>query len=167
MFYVNMLCSHKLCDSSVIVTHERHASCCCSQTCYPWVYEYKWLTLDHADVIGSISNSQGDGPLVPLYQLHYLGLLHRSDPAADDRFTQTGQIQQDVLQLWLQSVSLQGEHIQHGHQTYHYHPIPSTLCGCNTQQQLDVTLPRSCCASAQGVARVQLICEEMDVNENL
>jgi len=55
------------------------------------------LTLDHADVIGSISNGQGDGPLVPLHQLHHLGFLHRSDPAADDCFTQTGHVQQDVL----------------------------------------------------------------------
>lgn len=75
----------------------------------PWVR----LTLDHADIVGSISNSQGDGPLVPLHQLHHLGFLHGSDPAADDSFTQTGQVQQDMLQLWLHGVSLQREHTSH------------------------------------------------------
>lgn len=71
------------------------------------------ITLDHADIIGSISNGQCDGPLVPLHQLHHLGFLQWSDPAANDCFTQTGQVQQDVLQLWLQSLSLQGEHTYH------------------------------------------------------
>lgn len=142
-------------DSNVSLIHERHASCCCSWTrcfsvSYPWVYEWEGsilrLTLDHADIIGSISNGQGDGPLVPLHQLHHLGFLHRSDPAADDCFTQTGQVQQDVLQLRLQSVSLQGEPIQciAPAKPIITRPITSTPCRGNTEQQLDVTLPPSC-----------------------
>lgn len=71
------------------------------------------LTLDHADIIGSVSYSQSDDPLVPPHQLHHLSFLHWSDPTADDCFTQTRQIQQHVLQLGLQSLSLQGKHIHH------------------------------------------------------
>lgn len=71
------------------------------------------LTLDHADIIGSISYGQSNGSLVSLHQLHHLSFLQRSDPAADDCLTQTGQIQQGLLQLWLQSMSLHGEHKHH------------------------------------------------------
>ena len=111
------------CDSNLKVAHDSDASCFCSQSCrfgvssYPWVDEedpsIPRLTLDHADVIGSISNSQGDDPLVPLHQLHHLGFLHRSDPAADDCFTQTGHVEQNVLEQRLQSVSLPWHHKPH------------------------------------------------------
>lgn len=55
-------------------------------TCTPHVDDLK-LTLDHADIIGSVSYGQGDSSLVPLHQLHHLSFLHRCDPAADHCFT--------------------------------------------------------------------------------
>lgn len=67
------------------------------------------LTLDHADVIGAVSNGQRDGPLAPLHQLHHLGLLQRRHPAADDGFAQAGHVQEEQLQPRLQSVSLRAE----------------------------------------------------------
>ena len=64
----------------------------------------KWrsLTLDHADIVGAVPDGEGDGPLVPLDQLHHLRLLQGRHPAADDRLTQTGHVQQHLLQLHLQ-----------------------------------------------------------------
>lgn len=128
------------------------------------------FTLDHADVIGSVPYGQGDGPPVPLHQLHHLSFLHRSDPAADDCFTQTGQVQQDVLQLWLQGMSLQ-RRTQTSHLLKLSFPpqMTSTPCGGDTKQQFNVTLPPRCSGpshTAQTAAREQLLCEEMDLNEN-
>ena len=43
------------------------------------VRKYGWkLTFNHADVIGTIPDGQGDGFLVLLHQIHHLSLLNRS-----------------------------------------------------------------------------------------
>ena len=52
------------------------------------------LTFDHADVVSSVSDGQGDGLLVLLDQLHHLGLLQGRDPAADDGLAHARQPQQ-------------------------------------------------------------------------
>lgn len=58
------------------------------------------LTLNHVHVVGSISNGQRDGLLVPLHQVHYHGLLLGSDAAADDSATLTGQVHKILLPLF-------------------------------------------------------------------
>lgn len=64
------------------------------------------LTLNHADVISAVSDSQSDGLLVFLNELHHLSFLKRSDPTADHRLTHTCRTQELQLHTVLQSVRL-------------------------------------------------------------
>lgn len=57
------------------------------------------LTFDHVYIIGSVSNRQRDGFLVPLHQVHHHGLLLGGDPAADDRTALAGQVNKVLLPL--------------------------------------------------------------------
>lgn len=66
------------------------------------------LTFDHANIVGTISDGQGDGVPVLLHQLHHLGLLQRSHPAADHRFAQAGRVHQQFRELPLQRIGLPG-----------------------------------------------------------
>lgn len=67
------------------------------------------FTLDHADIIGPISNGQSDGLLVFLHQLNNLSLLQRGDSAADHRLTHARCPQQLQLQVLLQCKGLRTE----------------------------------------------------------
>lgn len=64
------------------------------------------FTLDHADVIGSVSYGQGHGPFISLDQLHHLSLLQRGNPAADDGLAHTGRAQKLQLHAGLKGISL-------------------------------------------------------------
>lgn len=66
------------------------------------------LTLDHADVVGSVPDGERDGLLVLLDQLHHLGLLQRRDPAADDGLAHARHPQQ------LQRVVVQRKRLKQG-----------------------------------------------------
>ncbi|KAF3848750.1 hypothetical protein F7725_015247 [Dissostichus mawsoni] len=50
------------------------------------------LTLDHVDVVGSVSDGQRHGFLVLLHQTHHVTLLLGSDAAADDSLALTGHV---------------------------------------------------------------------------
>lgn len=50
------------------------------------------LTLDHVDVISSISDGQRHGFLIPLHQTHNVSLLLGCDTTADDCFALTGHV---------------------------------------------------------------------------
>lgn len=63
-------------------------------------------TFDHADIIGSISDSQGDGLFELLNQLNHLSLLQRSDPAADHRLAHARRLQELQLHAPIQGVRL-------------------------------------------------------------
>lgn len=56
------------------------------------------LTLDHVDVVGSISDRQRHGFLVLLHQTHHVSLLLGCDTAADDCLALTGHVHK--VNLW-------------------------------------------------------------------
>ena len=89
------------------------------------------LTLDHADIVGSVPDGQSDDLLVLLHQLHHLGLLQRSDPAANHRLTHAGCPQQLQLQVLLQTEGLRAtwkeEDLLGCDETW-VHYVPSTKC---------------------------------------
>lgn len=93
--YVLLLLAHLREQISLWVSLLQHAGC------------WPSLTFDHADIIGTVSNCQGHSLLVLLHQLHYLGLLQGSHPAADHHFAHAGSSHQLQLQVPFQCVSLE------------------------------------------------------------
>lgn len=81
------------------------------------------LTFDHADIIGTISNGQGHSFLVLLHQLHHLGLLQRSDPAADHHFAHARCSHQLQFQIPLQRIGLREKTKR----------FPSSLCQTSSE----------------------------------
>lgn len=59
----------------------------------------RFLTFDHVDVIGSVSDGQRHGLLVLLHQTHHVGLLFGRDAAADHGFTLAGHVHEVQLQI--------------------------------------------------------------------
>lgn len=67
------------------------------------------LTLDHTDVIGSVSNSQRHCVFVLFDKFHNLSFLERCDPATDHRLAHARGPQELQLHVLLQSKRLQEE----------------------------------------------------------
>lgn len=68
--------------------------------------ELSEITLDHADIVGTIPDCQSDSLLVFLDQLNHLSLLQRGNPAANHCLTHTRCPQQLQLQVLLQPKGL-------------------------------------------------------------
>lgn len=64
------------------------------------------FTLDHADIVGPVTDGQSDGLLVFLHQLNNLSLLQRRYSAANHRLTHARCSQQLQLQVLLQCKGL-------------------------------------------------------------
>lgn len=70
---------------------------------------WETLTLDHTDVIGTISNSQRHCVFVLLDKFHNLSFLERCDSATDHRLAHACSPQELQLHVLLQSISLNRE----------------------------------------------------------
>lgn len=86
-----------------------------TRSCRAGVASSSELTLDHVDVIGSVSDGQRHGLLVLLHQTHHISFLFGGHATANDRLTLTGHVHK---------VDLQGE-MSHN---------PSTRCQLKHQQ---------------------------------
>lgn len=81
------------------------------------------LTLDHVHVVGSITDGQCHGFLVPLYQTHNVSLLLGCDATADDRFALAGHVHE--VDLWRRLVAF----LNHGN--HYFVRVHVTLLGWN------------------------------------
>lgn len=76
-------------------------SCCSFMSFSEAIPAKGFLTFNHVDIVGSISNGQCDGLLVLLYQANDVGLLLRCDAATDDSTAFTSHIDKVFLPLFL------------------------------------------------------------------